>query len=476
MKNKTFIWGILGVAMLGHASLAQPVVTLESYLLEAKMHHGGIIGSSLIRGGVRQTEIQTRLLTGMNFYATGQAMSDAKVSVFSALSGSKTDSITTAAGLSWQTDSGLQTKLEYRLGYYQLPNASGSFGGFSIPSTYYDSGPSLQMTLPLWRNAGGSELKVKKAIIAANIDVKAVSESLSLSQILFEAENSYWRLLVSKAILDVEKKSFERAQQLNNWMENRVKLQLADQSDAFQTSAALKLRELDYQSAQAEDMSAERAFDLNRGVTNLVQYRNLPSLDDMFSDTFAEKLPSYNFKEDVQLFLAQAALTSANIVAEIEKTRPTLDLNAGVALNQWDYTLQNAGFNAFSVRYPTYYVGFGFNMPLDSVALNGTVAGLSREKEGLVLLAERKKMESRSEWVDLNEKLNAAKDRLKIAVKVEAIQKSKLENEKVRHQRGRSTVYQVLVFEQDYDNAQLSKIRAKAEILQLMAKLKTFRR
>jgi outer membrane protein TolC len=58
--------------------------------------------------------------------------------------------------------------------------------------------------------------------------------------------------------------------------------------------------------------------------------------------------------------------------------------------------------------------------------------------------------------------------------KPESAQKEKLDYEKQRFERGRSTTFQILQFENDYANAQLGAIKARTDILEIMAKLKTF--
>ena len=53
-------------------------------------------------------------------------------------------------------------------------------------------------------------------------------------------------------------------------------------------------------------------------------------------------------------------------------------------------------------------------------------------------------------------------------------QKEKLEYERERLKKGRTTTYAILVFEQDYSMAQLNSIRIQAEIVSIVAQMKTF--
>ena len=76
--------------------------------------------------------------------------------------------------------------------------------------------------------------------------------------------------------------------------------------------------------------------------------------------------------------------------------------------------------------------------------------------------------------MDLLAQLTEGKRKLDLARKIETVQKNKLDLERDRHKRGRTTTYQVLLFEQDFASSQLSRIRAEAELLRILAQMKTF--
>ncbi|HAN03948.1 MAG TPA: TolC family protein, partial [Elusimicrobia bacterium] len=57
---------------------------------------------------------------------------------------------------------------------------------------------------------------------------------------------------------------------------------------------------------------------------------------------------------------------------------------------------------------------------------------------------------------------------------IEEAQRAKLEYEKQRLKEGRTTTYQVLTFEQDYTNAQYTRVSAAAQVLSTLANLKLY--
>ena len=87
---------------------------------------------------------------------------------------------------------------------------------------------------------------------------------------------------------------------------------------------------------------------------------------------------------------------------------------------------------------------------------------------------ELKEFNARQDWADLKAQLGEAETRLRLVTELEQAQKEKLSYEKQRLSIGRTTTYQILMFEQDYANAQLATIKSKADILGILARLKSF--
>jgi outer membrane protein TolC len=86
----------------------------------------------------------------------------------------------------------------------------------------------------------------------------------------------------------------------------------------------------------------------------------------------------------------------------------------------------------------------------------------------------QKLFENRRQWQDLTVRLNNARMRLDYAQSLEGIQLEKLRAERERQSYGKSTTYQVFLFQQDYANAQIARLLIQDEILQLMTQLKSY--
>ena len=113
-------------------------------------------------------------------------------------------------------------------------------------------------------------------------------------------------------------------------------------------------------------------------------------------------------------------------------------------------------------------------MPLNVQALNDARGGAQRLKEAASIKEANLEYSQNQDWTNIRETLQEAQSSLTLALGMERAQKAKLENERVRLRQGRTTTYQVLLFEQDYTNAQASTLAIANQIIALNAQLKLF--
>ena len=115
-----------------------------------------------------------------------------------------------------------------------------------------------------------------------------------------------------------------------------------------------------------------------------------------------------------------------------------------------------------------------FQLPLNFKAVADAKAGAQRLKDSADINEQNLLYTQEQDWIDLRQSLSESKETLKLSRTMESAQKSKLENERSRLRQGRTTTYQVLLFEQDYTNAQASTLAIANQIIALNAQLKLF--
>lgn len=151
-----------------------------------------------------------------------------------------------------------------------------------------------------------------------------------------------------------------------------------------------------------------------------------------------------------------------------------MDVVGGYALQGRGLEASRAFKNGNKTDYDSGYVGLMFTMPLNFSAASDANAGARRLKESAEMNEQNLIYTQDQDWVDLKQKLLESKATLKIARSMELAQKAKLDNERARLRQGRTTTYQVLLFEQDYSNAQSSRILAATQIIALQSQLKLY--
>ena len=82
--------------------------------------------------------------------------------------------------------------------------------------------------------------------------------------------------------------------------------------------------------------------------------------------------------------------------------------------------------------------------------------------------------EQENDWQNMVQNLSIYKENLKLSQAIEAAQKSKLEYERRLLKQGRTTTYQILLFEQDFSNSQITTIQLAYQMLALIAEEKLY--
>jgi outer membrane protein TolC len=182
-------------------------------------------------------------------------------------------------------------------------------------------------------------------------------------------------------------------------------------------------------------------------------------------------------------------VTAAKSQLESEKLKPNLEVFGQYVLNgrrefgqpnlavpavSRDDARADTASDSLGNESPTRVIGIRISAPLGGDLKSRKEQELALQRDAARLTAEQKSYEAQRDWLDLTKRLADTRDRLELARNLEAVQKKKLDHEQIKQKSGRSTTYQVLMFEQDYVTSQLNTIRIKAESFELISRMKTF--
>jgi len=463
-KNLVFLF------LCSSLGLGAETLTLKNYLDQVKEKHLGYQATQLVSQGAMERAEEGRLLTSPQLFSNVNYLDDRRPTNNPSFLGNRTVFEKYSVGLMEQTGFGLSAKLSYNITRTELFGVNTTF--VPLPQ-FYDTVPSVELNQSLWRNGFGSETRATQRVAEAQARATSLAESLKAKLILAEAETAYWRLSIARELVDVAKNGVERAKKIQEWSARRASLALADKSDALQSEAGFQAKQLELQMALDEQREATKRFNSLKGEDS----EQLSSfLEKVETDTLVN-LSAFDKKgkrEDV--LAADEARKVAQAAAELgrEKNAPTVDVFTSYSLNGRDSALSKSISDASRTNQNTLAVGLKVLAPLDLGTVVNNRAGYIKEEKGAELNYQRKLFEEQIEWNELVTRLNENKRRLQMAKEIEKVQKQKLDNERNRLKTGRSVLYQVVLFEQDYANSQVMKLKTELQILALMAQMKTY--
>jgi outer membrane protein TolC len=461
------IAAVLGSGLSTAAETAGPGLSLEQYLGQASSGNqtGSAAMSASEGAGLRLSE--ARLLYSPVFDATAEWVRDKRQSPFLKYDQSVNDVF--EAGISEMTPWGLRGRVSYNLTHTGYEGLVFGVGGSSPPVYYYGS-PRIELTLDLWRNLFGAESRAQHEMIEASALSAKFGQSYQAKVSRAAAESAYIRLAAARELDQVNHDSFDHAKEISDWNARRSKLNLNEDSDLYQAQASLESARLLVAAGSDGLRTASRAFNLARGVDSDTVTETL-ALPDPKSAKVPERA---GIRDDVRAAQEQQRIASANAQMGMEKNRPTLQLFGAYARNSQQIERSEAITRSFDANEPTKIIGVRFTMPLALGDSADARAGYGKERVAAEKLLDQKTFDQEVEWKDLVQKLADAKGRLEIAEKLAGIQKKKALNERNRLKKGRTTTYQSLIFENDYNQAEYQRIQTQSEVLTLLAQMRTY--
>lgn len=417
---------------------------------------------------------EASLLTAPYFFIDAQRLTDERPTNNPQFMGTKTMYNNYSFGLEEQTPIGLNAKLSYQINETEIFNVSPAF----VPQAhFFDAKPNLELSFSLWKNLFGKEVRLTQQALSASKHAQEKANAFQLKLLLAQAEQSYWALALAKQNARLLQETFDRAQKLRDWSSKRVRLQLADRADLLQAEANMELRKLEHQSALDDERETAQQFNSLRGKIGDVVPEEILGVEEIRWSEEMKKLSFNNaqpMREDLEAAQFEEEATAANAQLGLQRHSPDFELYSSFGYNGRDQNLNEAVQESFSSDHPTWLIGIRFKAPLHLSAVSKSRDGYRLQEEAGKKNYERKSLDLNHDWTELRKQFQETKQRFELAQKIEKIQKNKLEHERFRHSKGRTTTYQLLMFEQDLATAQLNRIRIQTQLLGLWTQLKTF--
>lgn len=459
---------ILILSLLTQPAMA--AMTLSEYLNGVRDKNLSYQSSAERSEGSGLQAREADLVFTPQLFANGQIGHDGKEAMPANFSYEKTESEVYSLGISQQFSFGLETKLGYEVAN---TNFVGANFGAGVPTDYWDAAPKIEVSMPLWKNGFGRTARANQELTRSQSLADKYSGSAESENLMVNAEIAYWRLSAAQEQLKIQEQALGAGKNILQYTKGRLQKNLGDRADVLQADALVESYALQLQQAQNELQAARRNFNiyLNRDANETA-----PDLEPLNYQSLANaKAPSTRPGDTPTLLAAEAQSQAASAAARLarERNRPQLDLYGSYKLNGRGEE-QNEAIKDISRDRDTAYVGVRFQMPLNVFAADDVTTGARKNEAAAEKRARYLRYEQEQNWIDIVQKLEETKQSLVLATKLENAQKAKLENERSRLRQGRTTTYQVLLFEQDFSQAQSSRIRSAQQILALQSQIKLY--
>lgn len=454
-----------------------PTLSMKEYFTQVGGNNPAYRAAKEAYEGAKKRVNESKLLYVPELNAFYEDGMTEKVQTQPNFAGRRTDTTIYNISIMQNTPIGLKGTLSYG---NRFVDTQGTLSSVVPVPRYYEVTPSIELSQSLWRNGFGSETRSQEALYKAQSNLALYGERLKLEGVRIEAEKTYNRLFFAREALVARKDSYDVANKIYSWAKGRAANELGDDSDAIQARAAQELRQLEVLKAEDEVREANRAFNSLRGI-------NSDEVTDDLEDPQPVLPTKFDYNAAVrsdELRLAEANLKLAEAQGKLqrESLTPTLDVYGKYSLNGLDPqtagasgTSREAENDAWNGDHPAYSIGIRFRAPLFWWLPVEVKRGYNQQIEAAGLRLKRESQEAERDQINLLARLQNTQKRYELARKLQLTQKDQLERERLRHRRGRTTLFQVLQFEEQYVNSRLNVIQYQNELLNQVNDLSLYR-
>ena len=464
MKTK-YISTLFVVALALSGSTTAQGLTLEQFKSEVYGQDPGWKAAEAVEKGGRLLVTEADTLTALNFTSQASYLNDNRLTINPLFQGDRTEASTFYLGLTQLTNYGVQWDVLQNFQHTRIYNVSTQF----IPSPdYYIAYPKIDLVISLWRNRLGSETQSQVNQVRQQALLRQKQGELQKVQKEIEIENAYFMVLSLQQSLEAESDGLKRAEKVLDWTESRIKRELADRTDIYQAQAAVTARKLAFISSKSNLAKAVEKFNSLRGIqsSELTEVLQNPNID---LDRLSLIKSQIKIRKDIQL---QQYLNISNEAAARvgrEKYRPRLDLSLTGYQQGQDPSQTTSVSNITSNGKDYFLASITLTLPLDQSRESHHREGYEDIAKGQALTDQSRLSDQRVDWesnVDLALQLH---DQITAVRELELQQKNKADAEREKFNKGRSTLFQVLSYEQDYFAAREQKIGLELQAHQFLA-------
>lgn len=335
----------------------------------------------------------------------------------------------------------------------------------------------LSVTQSLWQNRFGRQTSLRRHRDNYEYQSRMLKILLNRQSTLIELENLYWDIAYAHEELRIRKENLERSQKILSWIQERYDRSAAEHVDLLQAQTLVSSRELQLQSSEDTLKTLlsrlGEKLDLNTEffpvTEDLKQDRDINSLTAQtdFAPAAPALIETLQEQADADLFKAESDLA-------IDKIKPVLEAGYTYGQQGLNTSFASARDNAFSKDDNYHEFGVVFSMPLDLPLIIKSNEASRLKTKAQEARSKRSKRQSNLQWADLERMIIEQKKRVQTAQTIAKLQNDKSQEERARYEKGKTTTFQVITFEQDAAESELLVWQLTKQLRQTEAQARSY--
>lgn len=446
-------------------------MTLSEYMDQVKGQNVGYYAQSNSSKAYEMLQKKALLLTTPTFFATAQTGYNEQIQALNIFSYKKLSTQTYTAGLMQNFSFGLNTTFTYALNKYDY---EGLVTSNPIAAHNYQTRPIIEITFPLLRGLFGSITRANRDLVDSQNEAQKHLANYTSISTLISAEQAYWNLAAARKTVDVQTLALNQAQKIYDYVAKRERMNLGDDADVLQARALVESKKLDVKQAQNDVIYYSRIFNRYRYINSEEVSEELDNIDYSQVENFVFSKIKPGSRSDVKAAQSNMRASVASARIEEENSKPSLDLFGSYAFKGVQTGVSDAINNSFTDRGKEGLIGVRFSVPMYIGASIDINRGAKLNASAARSIYRQKAFDEVADWENLISQLEFYQQKTKLARDLEMAQKKKLENERLRLKQGRTTTYQVLLFEKEYSESQVTAIQSARDFFVLIAQKKLY--
>ncbi len=334
----------------------------------------------------------------------------------------------------------------------------------------YGQSPFAELELPLWRGVGGVRTKNTAELLALQEDVATIELERLIEEKESELVDLFWSITLKLEQKKLLNKSIARVQRIYDFVKRKVNLKIVESGTLFQIQALIKNNEaslLVIESDLGDLMSSLKEEGIDFDEANFkADLREVSSVN---------PTPQNLITTEYKLKVIGRERESLTLRSEAFETQPSLDFFAKTSLQSSNSTFGSSFDDYPNSKRPLIVVGLNFLTTLDFGFLNSTGNNFKAISESNKILAAKDLEREILKKSALERKLKLAYETKSVFLELNQVQLKKLENEQRLLNIGRSSLFQILQYEQDYLRSEEVLFAKILEIKSLETQLARYR-